>query len=112
MFDVMDPDRVVVRNLLENGARRAPGEILVMFEDGTTWTRQQALHAAYSTAMSLRGCGVAHGSAVAAALPNGEAYLRTWWGAAMLGAPVVPINTALRGPLLSHLLALAKPTVI
>jgi len=112
MFDVMDPDRVVVRNLLESGARRAPGEILVVFEDGTTWTRQQALHAAYSAAMSLRGSGVTQESAVAAALPNGEAYLRTWWGAAMLGAPVVPVNTALRGPLLSHLLALAKPTVV
>jgi carnitine-CoA ligase len=112
MFDVLDPDRVVVRNLLENTAHRAPHEIFVVFDDGTTWTRQQALHAAYSAASSLRGAGVTQGAVVAAALPNGEAYLRTLWGAAVLGAPVVPVNTALRGPLLSHLLALAKPAAV
>jgi crotonobetaine/carnitine-CoA ligase len=112
MFDALDPDRVVVRNLLEGAARRAPDEPFVVFEDGTSWTRRQALHAAYAAACSLRGSGVMEGSVVAAALPNGEGYLRTWWGAAMLGAPVVPVNIAHRGPLLSHLLAKAKPTTV
>jgi carnitine-CoA ligase len=112
MFDVLDPDRVVVRNLLEGAARRAPDEPCAVFEDGTSWTRRQALHAAYAAADSLRGSGVTQGSVVAAALPNGEAYLRTWWGAAMLGAAVVPVNIAHRGPLLSRLLAMATPTTV
>jgi carnitine-CoA ligase len=110
MFDVLDPDRVVVRNLLEKTAREAPDESFVVFEDGTAWNRRQALHAAYATASWLRGAGVTQGAVVAAALPNGEAYLRTWWGAAVLGASVVPVSIAHRGPLLTHLLSLARPT--
>ena len=112
MFDVLDPERVVLRSLLENAAREAPDEPFVAFEDGTSWTRRQALLAAYSAASSLRGAGVTQGSVVAAALPNSEAYLRTWWGAAMLGAPVVPVNIAHRGPLLSHLLSMARPATV
>jgi len=103
---------VVIRNLLEGAARRAPDEPCAVFEDGTSWTRRQALHAAYAAADSLRASGVTQGSVVAAALPNGEAYLRTWWGAAMLGAPVVPVNIAHRGPLLTRLLATARPATV
>jgi carnitine-CoA ligase len=111
-FDVYDPNRVVIRNLLQIGAKENPAQTLVTFEDGSGWTRRQALAAACAAARSLRAAGVTQGSTVAAALPNGEAYLRTWWGAAMLGASVVPVNPAFRGALLTHLLALAKPTAI
>lgn len=112
MIDVLDRRQVAVRYLLEDSAESQPDRECVTFEDGSAWTCAQALAQASAAAHELARAGVRQGSAVGAAVPNGPAFLRAWWGAAMLGAAVVPFNTAYRGPLLRRLTALSSPVVI
>ena len=105
-------DEVVVRDLLERNARESPGEVFVMFEDGSGWTRQDGLEIAYGAAEALAAAGIRQGSTVAIFLPNGPDFLRAWWGAAVLGATLVPINLSYRGSILDHLLRLSTPDLI
>jgi carnitine-CoA ligase len=95
---------VVVRNLLERNAAEHPDEVLVSFEDGTSWTRRQALEAAYAAGNELRAAGIGRRDAVAVFLPNGPDFLRAWWGLCSIGAVLVPVNLAYRGAILEHLL--------
>ena len=55
-------------------------------------------------ATGLRGIGVARRSHVALVLGNCPEYLWAWFGAARIGAPVVPVNVALKGDGLVHVL--------
>jgi crotonobetaine/carnitine-CoA ligase len=103
---------VDIRSMLERNARTSPEEVFVAFEGDEAWTRAQGLDEAYRAARVLRARGVGRGDRVALFLDNGPDYLRAWWGAACLGAVLVPINTALRGGMLEHLLGLARPTIM
>lgn len=102
---------VVVRDILERNAKEEPDEQFVSFEGGETWTRQQALEQAYAAAHVLRDAGIKRGDRVAVFLPNGPDFLRAWWGTAVLGATLVPINLAFRGEILDHLLRLSEPAL-
>jgi carnitine-CoA ligase len=103
---------VVVRSLLEHGARERPDELLVRFDDGTVWTRRQALEQALAAANVLRERGVQQDDRVAVLQGNGEGFLRTWWGINCLGAVMVPINVAFRGSMLQRVLELSEPAAI
>ena len=54
-------------------------------------------------ANGLRDLGVAKGDHVALILPNSPEFLWAWFGAARVGAPGVPVNTALKGDGLVHI---------
>lgn len=54
-------------------------------------------------ANGLRDLGLERGSHVALILPNAPEYLWAWLGAARVGAPVVPVNVALKGDGLVHI---------
>jgi carnitine-CoA ligase len=103
---------VVVRSLLERNAAKRPDDVLVSFEDGGSWTRRQALEAAYAAGNELRAAGIGRGDAVAVFLPNGPDFLRAWWGLCSIGAAVVPVNLAYRGAILEHLLLTAGCTAV
>lgn len=103
---------VVLRSLLERNAAAEPDRRLVSFEDGTTWTNAEALTEAYAAGNALRALGVNRGDAVAVFLPNGPDFLRAWWGACAIGAVVVPVNLAFRGPMLAHLLRTAGAVAV
>ena len=105
-------DNAVLRDLLVRNATTAPGEALVHLEDGSTWTHLDALRYAAGAARELRAAGVRQGDAVAVGLGNSGAFLRAWWGAAVLGAVLVPVNPTHRGPLLRRLLDLSRPTAV
>lgn len=105
-------ERVVCRDLLLARASADPDAQLVRFEDARTWTAAEALAEACHAATALRAAGVERGDAVALLLPNGPDFLRVWWGAALLGAPILPLNPALRGALLEGPLALGQPRVL
>jgi carnitine-CoA ligase len=102
-------DDVAIRPVLERHALRWPDEVFVVFEDGSTWTRQQGLDNAYGAANELRRAGVRQGDRVAVMLGNGPDFFRAWFGIAALGATLIPVNTAYRGTLLAHLLRLSAP---
>jgi crotonobetaine/carnitine-CoA ligase len=103
---------VVLRYVLERNAAEEPGEVFVTFEDGVTWTRQQAVDEMYAAANALRDAGVGQGDNVLILVPNGEDFLRAWWGACCLGAVAVSLNTAFRGESLRHALRTVQSEVI
>ena len=112
MTVLADPDSIVVRTMLERRAQSHPGEEFVFFPDEDAWTRRDALEAAYGAANVLRDMGVRQHDRVSIFLPNGSDFLRAWWGAATLGAVIVPINTGFKGKLLANQVDLTSPSVL
>jgi crotonobetaine/carnitine-CoA ligase len=60
----------------------------------------------------LRGHGTMAGDRVALMADNCIELVETWLGCATIGAIFVPINTALRGPQLRHVLSDSEPTIV
>jgi crotonobetaine/carnitine-CoA ligase len=90
--------------MLDEHAERRPDDVVAVFDDGATWTWAQARDAVRVTAGVLRTLGVREGDLVGMWLPNGPTAVRVWWAVNWLGATLVPINVAYRGPLLTHVL--------
>jgi crotonobetaine/carnitine-CoA ligase len=103
---------VVLRYVLERNAAERPDEPCIGFDDGSSWTRAETLHHAYSAGNALLAAGVTAGQRVAVFLPNGPDFCRVWFGLAAIGASIVPVNTAFRGDALRHLLELAEATFV
>jgi crotonobetaine/carnitine-CoA ligase len=114
MIDLTDPTTLLqiptFSDFLSGSA--PPNQVMVMFEDGSAWTRQEALDAALRTAGMLRGQGVGTGDRVGIMLANRKEFLEIWWGAALLGAVIVPLNNALRGRMLEHVIETAAPSLL
>lgn len=101
----------VLRHILETKAASHPDRILATFEDGSAWTYREALTIARQAAAGLAALGVEQGDVVLAFLPNGREFLKTWFAVNLLGAVLAAPNTALRGGLLAHLIALSQARV-
>jgi carnitine-CoA ligase len=112
MFRLPRPGDILVREALQRNAQRWPHEVFATFEDGTTWTRQQALEEACGSAAKLRSVGVSQGDRVAVMLHNGVGFFRAMLGTAMLGATLVPVNTAYRGFMLETVFHLSRPKAV
>ncbi len=67
---------------------------------------------ARQVAGGLAGLGVRAGDLVAMLLPNCAETVLAWFGAVRLGAVAAPLNTAFRGPALTHALNLAGAEVL
>lgn len=105
-------DRVVTRSLLIANASAHPERRFALFEDGTEWSYSQTLDQAAAAANVLRRNGVGQGDRVVLTLPNGPDFLRVWFGTALLGATIVPLNPALKDDLLIRPLTIAAPSAI
>jgi len=104
--------QVVLRFVLERNAAERPDEPCIAFEDGSSWSRAETLHQAYSAGNALLASGVEAGQRVAVFLPNGPDFCRVWFGLAAIGVSIVPVNTAFRGDQLRHLLELADTPLV
>ena len=84
--------------LLQAQARANPGRPFVVFDDLhgqiTTCTYGEFDREVYRTAHLLERLGIRRGGKVILLLPNCPEFLALWFGAAMLGAVIVPVNTA------------------
>ncbi|VTU24862.1 Long-chain-fatty-acid--CoA ligase [Variovorax sp. PBL-H6] len=109
---VPDAPRCVLKPVLERWAREQPDAVFARFDDGTEWTWAQTLDIAQRTAAGLQSLGVGQGDNVLSWLPNGPDALRVWFGANLLGAVYVPLNTAYRGRMLEHAVRTAKAGVM
>ncbi|WP_375396605.1 AMP-binding protein [uncultured Sphingomonas sp.] len=104
-------DECVLRHLLERRARTHPDKVFVRFDGGEAWTYADTLLHARRAAAGLAALGVRSGDPVLVLLPNGPDFLRTWFGANLLGAALAALNTAVRGAQLQHLVTLSGARV-
>jgi carnitine-CoA ligase len=94
---VGDPDEATtLPEILRKRAELSPDAVCLTF-DGAMRTYGGMLAAAEQAAAALASLGVRRGSKVATLLPNSTEILDVWFGAALLGAVFVPMNTGLRG---------------
>ncbi|MCX2934251.1 AMP-binding protein [Mycobacterium sp. CVI_P3] len=107
-----DPRDILVREALQRNAARWPHEVFATFEDGTSWTREQALEEACGAAEQLGSLDVHQDDRVAVLLENGADFFRVMFGSALLGATLVPINTSYRGVMLDKALGLSRPKIL
>lgn len=104
--------------LLELQAERWPDRILVRTPQLSLTVEQLRARAA-RTAGLLAAAGIRTGDAVASMSENRVELLDLWLGCAWMGALYVPVNAALRGPQLTHVisdvgarLVIAEPQVL
>jgi crotonobetaine/carnitine-CoA ligase len=105
-------DQCVVGALLERWSRERPDDIFLLFEDDSSWTFAETLDHTRRAAACLQDLGINYGSHVLCWLPNSKEAILTWFGANYLGATFVPVNTAYRGHLLEHVIALSDANVL
>src|ERR1700759_1021573 len=97
-------DVCVLRYALERHASEKPDEIFAAFEGGERWTFAQTLEQVASLAGNLHALGVCQNDHVVLVLPNCSLALRVMFAANYLGAVYVPVNPALKGSTLEHVL--------
>ena len=97
-------DICVLRYALERNARTRPDEIFAAFEGGERWTFAQTLQQVESFAGNLHELGVRQGDHVVLVLPTSPLALRAMFAINYLGAVYVPVNPALKGSSLEHVL--------
>jgi len=97
-------EECVLRDLLQRRAAAAPNQVFAVFENGVSWTHAELLDQVRRTAAGLQAHGVAQDDMVVCWLPNGPDVVRLWFAINYLGAVYVPINTAYRGNVLSHVI--------
>lgn len=73
--------------------------------DGRTWTFAEAVAMAASQASTFADAGIRRGDRIAILCGNSAEFVATFLGATWMGAVAVPVNTALRGRQLEHVLA-------
>ncbi|PVG80588.1 ATP-dependent acyl-CoA ligase [Nocardioides gansuensis] len=110
--DVPPAETCVLGPVLLQHLRERPDAVYALFPDGTQWTYRDVWAAANTTARELQELGVSHGDRVLSWLPNGPDAIRVWFGANLLGAIYVPLNTAYRGGLLEHAIRLSEASVL
>src|SRR5882762_6690694 len=85
----------------------------VLFVSGETrWTYSQTVAVAAASAKLLADAGIRPGDRVALMCSNRPEFMQVYLGCAWLGAIAVPINTALRGIQLSHILRNSTPALL
>lgn len=97
-------EECVLGPLLEKRAAEQGEAIFAVLQDGSTVTYVEMLGHARRAAAAFERLGVRKGDRVLSWLPNGLDALKVWFGANLLGAIYVPINTAYRGSLLEHVI--------
>jgi carnitine-CoA ligase len=97
------PAERVLPVMLRRHAARFAEQRLVVIGD-TTWTYAQTLDRAEKAAGKLAAAGIAHGDRVAILCGNRPEFLEIFLGCAWIGAVIVPINTAAKGPQLQYVL--------
>ncbi|MBM3348025.1 MAG: AMP-binding protein, partial [Betaproteobacteria bacterium] len=84
----------------------------IAFENGESFDYGQAVGRAASIAQALREAGLAPGDRVLLALDNCPAFIDAWFGCALGGFVMVPLNTLLSGRLLEDVVKRSAPRAV
>lgn len=102
--EVPPPNVCVIRLLLDRRASDSADQVFVRLQSGDAWTYTEVHARVRRAALGLRELGVRERDAVLSWLPNGPDALVVWFACNYLGAVLVPINVALRGTTLAHVI--------
>lgn len=105
------PSERVLPAILQRQAEHY-GERVLFVSGEERWTYADTVQIAAASAQTLIEAGLKPGDRVALMCSNRPEFLRVYLGCAWLGAIVVPINTALRGLQLSHVLRNSRPALL
>ncbi|MFO0996439.1 MAG: AMP-binding protein [Alphaproteobacteria bacterium] len=92
----------VLSALLDKRVSQFPDKTFAVFDSGPSWSYREVQRQARRTAVALGRLGVGRDHPVLVWLPNGPDIVRISIALSYLGAVFVPINLALRGQLLGH----------
>lgn len=93
-------------------SRQAPEAPCISFQAGETHSRSEVLCVAKAVAGGLRARGVTPGDRVGTMVGNRVEFVATWLACLRLGAILVPLNVAMQGDILTHMLATVAPVVV
>jgi crotonobetaine/carnitine-CoA ligase len=110
MKDVLPAERTLPALLARQAA--AFGERPYLQIGDTARSYAEMRDAVARTAGSFAAAGVTRGDRVAIMCENRREVVDAWFACAWLGASLVPLNTATRGPQLEHVLANSGPRVL
>lgn len=105
------PSERVLPAILQRQAEHY-GERVLFVSGEERWTYADTVQIAAASAQTLIEAGLKPGDRIALMCSNRPEFLRVYLGCAWLGAIVVPINTALRGLQLSHVLRNSRPALL
>jgi carnitine-CoA ligase len=100
-------DVCVTRYVLERYAREVPDKVFAVFQDGEQWTYTALLERVRALAGGLASEGIARGDHVAVWMFDSKEAILTFMAVNYLGAVFVPLNTAFKGGVLEHVLAVS-----
>ena len=100
-------DVCVTRYVLERCARESPDKVFAVFQDGEEWTYTALLERVRVLAGGLASEGIARGDHVAVWMFDSKEAILTFMAVNYLGAVFVPLNTAFKGGVLEHVLAVS-----
>ncbi|MBS1893056.1 MAG: AMP-binding protein, partial [Actinobacteria bacterium] len=105
----VDPQRIWSRicDLAIEDAERPS----IAFVDGAEYSRAAVVTLAEAVAAGIQRGGVRPGDRVVTMLDNGIEIIATWLACLRIGAVLVPLNTSMRGPILTHMLATSEPSL-
>ncbi|MDE0046167.1 MAG: AMP-binding protein [bacterium] len=97
------PDRQSVGRILRHRADAIPDAPFIL-SDQRTLTYGEAHRDSNRLANGATALGIKSGEAVLVVMPNVVEFILIWLGLGKTGAVQVPVNTALRGTLLTHII--------
>ena len=97
------PDRQSVGHILRRQADATPDSPFIL-SDQRTLTYREAHRDSNRLANGTTALGIKSGEAVLVVMPNVVEFILVWLGLGKTGAIQVPVNTALRGNLLTHII--------
>ena len=98
------PQSRTLPELLKLRANRLPAKRFLVDEDGGVWTGVDALKAVQQRAYNFKQYGIKKGDKVALIAPNNLLFVELLMAVAWVGGIAVPINAALKGAQLQHVL--------
>ena len=102
----------LVHAYLERLAKQSPDKVWLIFLGGPSYTYRQLWEATIRVAGNMQRLGVGRGDRVAIMAGNCSELIVSWFATHAIGALSVPLNTAIRGSSLRHMMDVASPRMV
>ncbi|MDG1988365.1 MAG: AMP-binding protein [Halieaceae bacterium] len=99
-----NPEECVIGSLLDLCRDKHPRKVFARFEGDVQWTYEDVWFKVRRWAAGLQNIGISADDTVLVWLPNRPEIINAWFSINYIGAIYVPVNTAYRGDVLSHVI--------